>query len=109
MYDKKDLEERKDELLNYLIRASENTSIYYCVAYDENEKKYWPSFKLYAKTGVIFYTEKSRMLDIIKLKISYWDPTRDISLIEEICQNNNFIMCESHHEEGFCFTITLKK
>lgn len=106
--DESDLNARKDELLDYLIKASESTSMYYH-AHKDNSDEYWPSFKLYTKSGVLFFTSNNRMFDIVKVSINEWKPHRDLNLLEEICNGDNFIMCESHEDNGeYCYTISLK-
>ena len=102
------LADRKEELLEYLIKASETTSMYYHT-YSDDKHEYWPSFKLYVKSGILFMTNKTRMFDIIKVPIQEWKPHRDIKLLEEICNGDNFIWCESHEDNGeYCYTISLK-
>ena len=46
------------------------------------------------------------MFDIVKVSINGWKPHRDMKLLEEICNGDNFIMCESHENNcEYCYTI----
>ena len=106
--DESDLNARKDELLDYLIKASESTSMYYH-AHKNDSDEYWPSFKLYTKSGILFFTSNNRMFDLVKVPIDEWKPHRDLKILEEICNGDNFIMCESHKDnDEYCYTISLK-
>lgn len=77
------LADRKEELLDYLIKASETTSMYYHARKDGSDE-YWPSFKLYVKSGILFMTSKTRMFDIVKVPNQEWKPHRDMKLLEEM-------------------------
>ena len=102
---------RFDEIKDLLIRASEATSMFYHVcSYSENDvEQFWPSMKLYTKSGVLFFTDNTRKFAIIRYQIPGWNPRTDLRIIEEICNGDNFIWCESDKEDDeYCYTISLK-
>lgn len=99
---------RKNELIEYLKKASQSTSMFYHII-SEDKNEYWPSFKLYIKSGILFFTSNNRMFDIVRVHIEEWDIQRDLKLLEEICNGEHFIWCESHEDNGeYCYTISLK-
>jgi len=102
---------RLEELRELLIRASQSTSMYYHAhEFSDNEvDEFWPSMKLYTKSGVLFFTDKTRKFAIIRHKIPGWDLRIDMPLIEQICNGDNFIWCESDKEDDeYVYTISLK-
>ena len=102
---------RLEELMDLLIKASESTSMYYhAYSFSENKpEEFWPSMKLYTKSGILFFTDKTRKFAIIRHQIPDWDIRRDMPLMEQICNGDNFIWCESDKEDDeYVYTISLK-
>ena len=103
---------RKEELKKILIDVSDSTSIYfhqYSFSVDE-EDKFLPSMKLYSTSGIIFYVGKTRKFPIVRLQIPSWNPKVDLEILEEICNGENFIWCESDKEDDeYVYTISLKR
>ena len=102
---------RLEELKELLIRASQSTSMYYHAhEFSDNEAdEFWPSIKLYTKSGFLFFIDKTRKFTIIRHQIPGWNPRIDMPLLEQICNGDNFIWCESDKEEDeYVYTISLK-
>ena len=101
------LQERKHELEEYILKGCESSSMYYSL---EVENKYYPTIKLYSKSGKLIFTSKDRKFNTIILRIYDWDMERDLPIIEEICKSNKYIWCESDKEDDqYCYTIMMKK
>ena len=102
--------ERFGELKNILVKASDSTSMFYHnPSYGEKKTdEYWPSMKLYTKSGILFFTDKTRHFNIIKYQIPSWNSSRDLSIIKKICNGENFIWCEADHaDDEYVYTISL--
>lgn len=99
--------ERFVELLDFIMMSLNSTSMYYYIGSPE---QYWPSIKLYSTNGIIFYTSKDRMFDIVKIQIPNWNFKRDFQIILRICEIAGLKHCESHKDEnGYCETISFIK
>ena len=68
---------RFDEIKDLLIRASEATSMFYHVrSYGDNDvEQFWPSMKLYTKSGVLFFTDNTRTLQFPCFLVVIISPT----------------------------------
>lgn len=104
------LEKRKEILEKALIDVSQATALfYYSIGDKENDEQYWPTMKLYILSGTIFFVNKSRKMEITKIKILFWDRKIDMPLIYKICNGDNFICSEYDDDEcGPSLTISLK-
>lgn len=95
---------RKEEISNYILEALNHSSMYY-----KSNEKYWPSIKLFSKSGVLFYTSKDRKFNIVTFKIPSWDFKSDMKIILELLNSNNLVGCESEKNKNeYCYTISLK-
>lgn len=92
-------EERKQELYQILSTFCNHSSITYC-----NNK----CIKLYSFTGKVFYVTNDRHISIVNTVIDNYIKDTDFPLIQEICDEEEFIFCESDKENNE-YTYTIMK
>ncbi len=91
--------DRKSFLKEYLIKGCKSSAIYYAGKFC--------SIKLIMDTGEMIIVSRDRHLRIFKEKIPDWDPRRDFSLVEELHDPQELLICEADKYEGqYTYTIT---
>ena len=91
---------KRNELINLIIDCCNSSAIMY-------DNKY-PSVKFFNDIGEILFVEKSRMLDVISIKIPNWE--KGTNILEMLDGVDELKFCESHKfNNRYCYSIMLIK